>query len=73
MIAALTQRLERLEALTAQQSIRITEQAAIIEEQAAELKEWRSGVRIRGKRKQRRRRVRGAKEARDAAEKGEVL
>ena len=79
MIAALTQRLERLEVLTTQQGARIVEQDALIAKQRAEnaelreeLKEWRSGVRIRARQKQRRR-VRRAKEARDAAESSKAV
>ena len=65
LISAMTKRIERLEGLVAQQS-------DLIAEQQVELKEWRSGVRIRGKQRKRRR-VRGARDAREAAEKGEEV
>jgi len=71
--AAQLQRLERLEVLVQQLSDQLAERDAENAELRAELKEWRSGLRIRGKQKPRRRRVRGAKEARDAAEKGEEV
>ncbi|MEL6343838.1 MAG: IS66 family transposase [Myxococcota bacterium] len=61
--AALFQRIERLEAL-------VTQQAAQIVELETELKEWRSGIRVRGKQRKRRR-VRGARDAKDAQKKGE--
>ena len=70
--AAQLQRLERLEVLVEHLNAQLAERDAENAALRAELKEWCSGVRIRGKQRKRRR-VRGARDAHEAAEKGEEV
>ena len=71
--AVLLERLKRLEALMVTHVDQMREKDALIDSLSGqittlqvELKEWQEGIRVRGQRQRKRRRVRGAKSAKDA-------